>query len=170
MQRTGILFVCLGNICRSPLAEGVFVHMARHRGVLERFRVDSAGTGAWHVGKPADARSIAVARKHGITLPSIARQVDPDLDLLDPAAAPDAGFHWLIAMDQSNKAELIELGAAPARVHLLRSFDPRLAGEPEHRIEVPDPYYGGPDGFDKVYEMVSAACAGLLDELIAARG
>ena len=72
-DQTGVLFVCLGNICRSPLAEGIFIHLARERGVLDRFRVDSCGTGGWHAGERADPRSIAVAAKYGIELPSIAR-------------------------------------------------------------------------------------------------
>lgn len=162
-DQTGVLFVCLGNICRSPLAEGVFLHLARQRGVQHRFRVDSAGTGRWHVGKRADPRSLAVARRAGIELPSIARQVDPETDF-DPSLG---GFHWLIAMDQANAADLIDLGAARERVRLLRSFDPSLAGKPDHAIEVPDPYFGGDRGFDDVFAMVHTACAGLLDHLLA---
>lgn len=162
----GVLFVCLGNICRSPLAEGLFIHMARARGALHRFRVDSAGTGRWHVGNPADPRSIAVARKHGVELPSRARQVDPDSDFFDPLDPDIPGFDWLIAMDQSNAARLIELGAPPPRVRLMRSFDPALAGKPEHHLEVPDPYYGGEQGFDDMYAMLHAACLGMLDTLL----
>ena len=73
--RTGLLFLCLGNICRSPLAEGIFIHLATERGVIDRFRVDSAGTGGWHVGNPPDPRSVAVAEKNGVRLPSLARQL-----------------------------------------------------------------------------------------------
>jgi protein-tyrosine phosphatase len=157
---TGILFVCMGNICRSPLAEGLFLHLARQRGVHEQFRVDSAGTGGWHAGNPADPRTIAVAHKRGVPVLSRARQVDPRADFIEPG--PDAGFHWLIGMDMDNCERLIMLGAPEERVRLLRSFDPALAGEPPHRLEVPDPYYGGPDGFELMYAMINSACEGLL--------
>jgi protein-tyrosine phosphatase len=157
----GVLFVCLGNICRSPLAEGLFIHLARERGVLERFRVDSAGTGAWHVGKPADPRSIAVARAHGVHLPSVARQVDPETDFVR--------FGLILAMDRSNRTDLLDLGAARERVRLMRSFDPTLVGASEQELDVPDPYYGDGDGFERVYEMLLRATTGLLDDF-AARG
>ena len=162
-QTTGILFVCMGNICRSPLAEGLFIHLARERGLHERFRVDSAGTGGWHAGNPADPRTIAVAQKHGVPVLSRARQVNPPSDFLAPT--PDAGFHWLIGMDMDNCERMITLGAPEERVRLLRSFDPSLAGEPPHRLEVPDPYYGGADGFDQMYEMIHSACSGLLEHM-----
>lgn len=149
---TGVLFVCLGNICRSPLAEGIFIHMARERGVLERFRIDSCGTGAWHAGEPADPRSVAVASKHGIELPSIARQFDPRRDVEE--------FGWIIAMDRQNRHNLVKAGAPDERVRLMMSFHPDPPVD-----EVPDPYYGGPDGFDKVYDMLRAACEGMLAEL-----
>lgn len=153
-----LLFVCLGNICRSPLAEGLFIHLARERGVLDRFRVDSAGTGAWHVGKPADPRSIAVARTHGVHLPSVARQVDPESDF--------ERFDLILAMDRSNRTDLLDLGAPRERVRLMRSFDPTLTGVPEHDLDVPDPYYGRGDGFQRVYEMLLRATTGLLEELV----
>jgi len=156
--QTGVLFVCLGNICRSPLAEGLFLHEAGRRGERERFLVDSAGTGHWHVGKPADPRSLAVARKYGIDLPSIARQVDPGTDF--------DRFEWIVAMDRDNRMDLLDLGAPERRVHLLRSFDPALSSARERDLDVPDPYFGGDDGFDRVYEMVRSAAGGLLDRLL----
>lgn len=162
-QTTGVLFVCMGNICRSPLAEGLFLHLAKERGLHERFRVDSAGTGGWHAGNPADPRTIAVATRHGVPVLSRARQVDPRTDFKDPET--DRGFHWLIGMDLDNCERMITLGAPEERVRLLRSFDPALAGQPPHRLEVPDPYYGGPDGFDLMYEMIHSACNGLLEHL-----
>jgi len=149
-----VLFVCLGNICRSPLAEGVFAHMVKQEGLSDRFHVDSAGTGAWHAGERPDPRSIRVAADHGVELPGQARQVTPD-DLLR--------FDWVVPMDRDNQAELERLAkvhGGTARIRLLRSFDAEADGD-----EVPDPYYGGPGGFDRVYDMVHAACAGLLDEL-----
>ncbi len=153
-ERTGVLFVCLGNICRSPLAEGLFIHAARERGVLDRFDIDSCGTGDWHAGNPADPRSIAVARKHGIELPSRARQL---------RAAPDfERFEWVIAMDRSNQADLIAAGSKQGRTHLMMAFHADHAGKPSKAPDVPDPYYGGADGFDEVYEMLTGACEGLL--------
>lgn len=152
-DRIGVLFVCLGNICRSPLAEGLFIHLARDRGVLDRFEVDSCGTGGWHVGKQADPRSIDVARRHGVELPSRARQVD---------AATDWRFDHVLAMDRSNRGDLLALGAPRERVSLMRAWDATLDGE----HDVPDPYYGGADGFDEVYGMLERACAGLLDALV----
>ncbi len=152
-DKTGVLFVCLGNICRSPLAEGIFIHLAHERGVLDRLRVDSAGTGGWHVGNRADPRSIAVAHKHGIELPSRARTFD------DGAHEAEL-FPWLIAMDRQNQRDMIARGAPREHVHLMLSFHPDPPCE-----EVPDPYYGGDEGFDSVYEMLASACAGLLDRL-----
>ncbi|MEX2219015.1 MAG: low molecular weight protein-tyrosine-phosphatase [Phycisphaerales bacterium] len=156
-ERTGVLFVCLGNICRSPLAEGVFIHRARERGVLDRFEVDSCGTGAWHVGECADHRSIAVARRHGIELPSIARQVCP---------ADFGRFDWLIAMDRANVHTLSRAGAPAERVRLMRSFDPVMMHRPVHELDVPDPYDWPGDGFEEVFQMLDAACAGLLEYLV----
>lgn len=154
-DRTAVCFVCLGNICRSPLAEGLFIHLARERGVLGRFDVDSCGTGGWHVGNPPDPRSIAVATKHGIELPSRARKFDRRRD-------PER-FNLLLAMDRQNRDDLLDAGCAPEQVRLMRSFDPALANVSERELDVPDPYYGGNSGFDDVYEMLVAACGGLLD-------
>jgi protein-tyrosine phosphatase len=154
---TGVLFVCLGNICRSPIAEGIFIHLARERNASHLFRVESAGTGGWHVGELPDRRAIAVAAKHGLRLTSRAQQVDP--------AAHFKAFDWLIPMDRANRDDLFQLGAPPERVRLLRSFDPALAAAAEHHLDVPDPYYGGDSGFDEVYAMSRAACGGLLDFL-----
>jgi protein-tyrosine phosphatase len=156
-ERTGVLFVCLGNICRSPLAEGIFIDMSRKAGVRERFEVDSCGTGAWHVGECADHRSLAVAQRHGIELPSVARQLE---------AADFGRFDWLIAMDRANVRTLLRAGAPATRVRLMRSFDPAIAQRPEHELDVPDPYDGPGDGFEEVYQMLAAACRGLLDYLV----
>ncbi len=152
-EPTRVLFVCLGNICRSPLAEGVFLHLVREAGLAHRFEVDSAGTGDWHAGERPDPRAIAVAKKHGVALPSRARQVTPaDLDLFD----------HVLAMDRENLRDLERMSrrSARARVRLLREHDPVRDGD-----DVPDPYYGGPSGFDLVYEMVHRSCSALLVEL-----
>jgi protein-tyrosine phosphatase len=156
-QTNALLFVCMGNICRSPLAEGVFLHLANQRGLADRFTVDSCGTGAWHAGEEPDRRSIAVAKKHGITLPSIARQLRVPADFED--------FDLLIAMDQDNIHNMLEASAPANRIRLLRSFDPALAAQADKNPEVPDPYYGQGDGFQLVYDMILNACIGLLDEL-----
>ena len=153
-QRTSVLFVCLGNICRSPLAEGVFRHLATERGPDHEFLVDSAGTGAWHVGEPPDRRSVEVAARHGITVNGRARKVRPD-DL--------QSFDLVVAMDRENLEDLENLADAHgsrARLHLLREFDSRRTGD-----DVPDPYYGGPNGFETVYHMVRRSCEGLLETL-----
>ena len=154
---TRVLFVCLGNICRSPLAEGVFRELIREEAVDHRYQVDSAGTGAWHVGEPADRRSRAVAQKHGIALEGRARQVS-DEDFRD--------FDVIIAMDRENQGNLERIrNGGSARLHLLREFDP----EAEDDAEVPDPYYGGPGGFDEVYDIVHRSCVELLEALEADR-
>jgi protein-tyrosine phosphatase len=162
-----ILFVCMGNICRSPLAEGVFLHLAAERGLADRFRVDSAGTGGWHIGNPPDRRAQAVAEKHGIHLPSRARQIDPPRDWDD--------FDLVIVMDHQNLDHCLGEGAPPQRTRLLRAYDDELreAGESADAAhdrlsvlgigEVPDPYFGGDDGFDTVFSMVQRSCARLLD-------
>jgi protein-tyrosine phosphatase len=150
-----ICFVCLGNICRSPTAEGVFVHLVRDAGLHDRLVVDSAGTAAYHAGERPDRRSLAAARARGIELPGRARQF---------VAADFARFDYVIAMDKKNLAEL--LGLAPdddarAKVHLFRHFDP----DAPRGAEVPDPYYGGGDGFETVLDICASASHGLLVHL-----
>jgi protein-tyrosine phosphatase len=154
-ERISVLFVCLGNICRSPLAEGVFRDLVQKRGVADRFDIDSAGTGGWHVGEPPDSRATLVASSHGVVLESRARQVvEEDL----------TRFDWVIAMDRDNLSALQRLGVdSDAEVHLLREFDPSGDGD-----EVPDPYYGGASGFQAVYEMIQRSCEGLLDHILRA--
>lgn len=157
----GVLFVCLGNICRSPLAEAVFSDLARKRQVLDRFDIDSCGTGGWHEGEDADPRSRAVAAKYGVPMNHSARQLDPASDFVR--------FEHLVAMDRENQRGILAAGSrykiSESRVRLLREFDPGLRGSPPHELEVPDPYYGGPEGFEQVYRMVTAACDGLLERL-----
>jgi len=149
-----VLFVCLGNICRSPLAEGVFQALAAEAGMKDLCRVDSAGTGAYHVGEAPDPRSVAVAHEHGIALEGLARQVTPhDLERFD----------WIVAMDASNRRSLQALPGpgSPPRIVLLRDFDPESPG-----ADVPDPYYGGGDGFERVFEIVNRSCRSLLQEIL----
>lgn len=153
-----LLFVCMGNICRSPMAEGMMRHVLVEAGLGARVEVDSAGTGAWHVGDAADPRARAAARRRGIDLHSIARQVTRgDLD----------SFDLVLAADAENQRELLRLaGEDPkrrAKVRLLREFDQASVSKGD--LEVPDPYYGGPADFDDVLDIVDAACRGLLTEI-----
>jgi len=152
--KTRVLFVCLGNICRSPLAEGVFRNQVEAAGLTDKFEIDSAGTGSWHVGERPDARAAMVARDHGVELDSRARQVR-DEDLRD--------FDYVIAMDRENLRSLQRMADATggdAEVVLLRAYDPDPEGE-----EVPDPYYGGVRGFEDVYQILTRSCEGLLVQL-----
>jgi protein-tyrosine phosphatase len=152
-----ILFVCLGNICRSPTAEGVMRAMVRKAGLESSIELDSAGTGGWHVGSPPDERATETALAQGIVLEGAARQVRAE-DFDD--------FDLILAMDSSNLAELRRLAPdeqTRSRVRMLRELDPASAGLED--LDVPDPYYGGPRGFEDVLDLVQAACAGLLEEV-----
>lgn len=151
---TRVLFVCMGNICRSPAAEGVFLHLVAEAGLEDCFTVDSAGTGGWHVGHRADRRMIAAAERRGIHLPSRARQIE---------AADLQRFDHILTMDADNLAAVQRLERqAPggARISPLTDHCRRLRSP-----EVPDPYYGGEDGFERVLDLLEDACAGLLDNL-----
>jgi protein-tyrosine phosphatase len=152
-----ILFVCMGNICRSPTAEGVMRALLRDEGLDGQIELDSAGTGGWHAGDPPDARATAAARARGIELEGAARRV---------TAADFEAFDLLIAMDRENERDLLARAPDPearAKVRLLREFDPASAATGD--LDVPDPYYGGPNGFERVLDLVEAACRGLLDEV-----
>ena len=142
-----VVFVCSGNICRSPIAEKVFAAELERAGLADGVRVTSAGTGGWHVGDPADERAAAVLRAAGYPSDHRARQVD----------AEALGADLIVALDDTHRRALCDVGAS--RVRLLRSFDPTA---PEG-AEVPDPYYGGDDGFDEVLAMIQAAVPGMLD-------
>jgi protein-tyrosine phosphatase len=146
----------MGNICRSPTAEGVMRALLRDQDLEDAVEVDSAGTGAWHIGNPPDARAMAAAGARGVALTGAARQV---------AAADFADYDLILAADRDNLRELQAVlpAGARAKLHLLREFDPDAAGAPD--LDVPDPYYGGDDGFEHVLDLVEAACRGLLDAL-----
>ena len=150
-----VLFVCLGNICRSPLAEGLFQRKVTEAGLADRVIVDSAGTGGWHVGAPPDRRMSATAADRGTDLSSLqARQLErADLD----------EFDHVFVMDKSNLHDTLALdpdGDHGTRVRLFREFDP----EPGD-YQVPDPYYGGPEGFDRVYDIVDRTTDAILGRL-----
>ena len=155
MKPVRLSFVCLGNICRSPTAEAVMRHLIEREGLQQKIVIDSAGLGDWHLGHERDARSRAVGKRRGIPLAGVARQFQPE---------DFERFDYVLAMDRQNRDGLLRLAPdeeARAKVRLLRSFDP--AAPPG--AEVPDPYYGGPRGFDEVFDICQAACAGLLARL-----
>ncbi len=149
-----VLFVCMGNICRSPTAHGVFRHLVEEAGLADRILIDSAGTHSYHVGSPPDQRAQATALERGFDL--------SDLRARQAVSADFAEFDYLLAMDRDNYRGLkaISLPGYEERLHLFMDFAPRLG-----RKEVPDPYYGGPKGFEDVFDMVSEASQGLLSHI-----
>ncbi len=152
MSGARVLFVCLGNICRSPMAKWVFAEVVRREGLEGVIEIDSCGTGAWHVGEGADARAAATARGKGLDTTHTARQLCAD-DF-------DA-FDLIVVMDRKNKRDVLAAGAPGERVHLMRAFDRTLGGE----ADVPDPYYGGDEGFEEVYAMLVRSAEGLVEEV-----
>jgi len=147
-----VCFVCLGNICRSPTAEGVMRHLVREEGLEGHVVADSAGTGSWHVGEAPDARARRAGARRGIAIEGRARQF---------RAGDFSRFEYVLAMDRANYDVLRELARGAEqrkRIHLLRSFDPSSPRD----ASVPDPYYGGDDGFDEVLDLCLSACRGLL--------
>lgn len=154
MTRTRVLFVCMGNICRSPTAEGVFRHVAEQADLLAHVDIDSAGTIAHHAGEPPDRRATAAAKQRGIDLTGQrARQVRDD---------DFAAFDHILAMDRDNLADL-ERRCPDEHKGKLRLFLPLAAGLDTD--EVPDPYYGGDEGFERVLDLIEAAARALVDEL-----
>ncbi len=153
-RKIGVLFVCLGNICRSPAAEGCFLHLLAEEQLQAAFHVDSAGTGHWHVGQPADARMRQAAAHRGLLLPSRARQIQPaDLER----------FAHILTMDNQNLAAVRQLArgaTVQATIEPITRYCRR-----HHLEEVPDPYYGGAAGFEQVLDILEDACEGFLASL-----
>ena len=150
-----VCFVCLGNICRSPTAEGIMKSMIQKENLQHLIRVDSAGTSAFHKGEPADPRSQKAARVRGYDLTSRARGF---------SKREIGEFHYIIAMDTTNKQRLLSMcsnGPQKEKISLLRDFDPDAPPE----SSVPDPYYGGEDGFETVLDICERGCAGLLESI-----
>lgn len=154
MKKVSVLFVCMGNICRSPTAQGVFEQLVQSQGLAEHIAIDSAGTHAYHIGNPPDQRSQAAAQNRGLDLSGQrARRVEsPDFERFD----------YILAMDRSNLEDLQHLARQEQleRIHLFMRFATRW-----HVDEVPDPYYGGGSGFERVLDMVEDAAAGLLEHI-----
>lgn len=147
-----VCFVCLGNICRSPTAEGIFIDMIQRAGLTDQIAIDSAGTGSWHIGANADPRSIEAASRHNIELGSKARQF---------VASDLKRFDLIIAMDHQNLRDLRAMtrdASLAAKIHLLRSFSPNSDGD----LDVPDPYYCGDQGFEQVFQICQQSLSGLL--------
>jgi protein-tyrosine phosphatase len=162
MAEQRLLFVCLGNICRSPAAEGVFLHLLERQGLEDRFLIDSAGTGGWHVGRTADRRMRAAAERRGIHLPSRARQLERG-DLIQ--------FDRILTMDDENlrTVQLLARELTGSQAAGLAVIEPITRYCRRFRTrEVPDPYYGGDDGFEQVLDLLEDACEGLLASLMPA--
>jgi protein-tyrosine phosphatase len=156
MARHRLLFVCLGNICRSPMAEGVFRRIAEEEGVLDLFDIDSAGLGHWHIGQAPDGRAQKAARDRGIDISGqSARQVKH---------GDFARFDLLLAMDEANFQELVQLAPADARHKVRRFLDFAATARTK---DVPDPFFGGPEGFDHALDLIEQAARGLLVSLTA---
>ena len=151
---THLLFVCLGNIIRSPLAENLLRFQAEQAKVDGKYIVDSAGTAAYHLGESPDPRMQRTAESHGVSDGGTARQVqESDFD----------EFDWIIAMDRQNRRDLLQIAGTPekrAKIRLMRDFDPE-----QDDPDVPDPYYGGAEGFENTYQIVERSVHGLLEAL-----
>ncbi len=154
-KKISVVFICMGNICRSPTAEGVFRHVVKERNLQDVIKIDSAGTHAYHIGEPPDLRSQATAKSRGVDLSmQRARKVE---------AIDFERFDYVIAMDRSNYENLKALATVEQqeKLHLFMGFTNEW-----DNAEVPDPYYGGGDGFTNVFDMVQSASEGLLETIV----
>ncbi len=152
-EKVSVLFVCMGNICRSPTAEGVFRHFVHEAGLADRIRIDSAGTHAYHTNEPADRRASAAAERRGYSLADIrARRIQPE---------DFESFDYIIAMDLLNHVTLVDQADAEHHEKIKLFLEYSSADEDE----VPDPYYGGATGFERVLDLVEDASRGLLETL-----
>jgi protein-tyrosine phosphatase len=154
MDKVKVLFVCLGNICRSPLAEAIFKHKVSERGLDKAVEADSCGTSNYHIGDQPDPRTIANARQNGVAINHCGRQLsEEDFKMFD----------YILAMDKSNYQNILRLpisSAFSSKIKMMRDFDPVAKGE------VPDPYYGGQKGFQEVFDILSRSMDGFIDHLM----
>jgi protein-tyrosine phosphatase len=153
MRKTKVLFVCLGNICRSPLAEAIFKHKLKERGLENQIEADSCGTSNYHIGDNPDPRTIANAKKNGVTIDHCGRQLSVN-DLED--------FDYILAMDGSNFSNIHRIlrdEKHKPKIQMMRDYDPQGKGD------VPDPYYGGEKGFQEVFDILDRTMEGFLDKL-----
>jgi len=155
IRNKSVLFVCMGNICRSPTAEGVFRHVVKKRNLQDQISIDSAGTHAYHIGESPDSRSQSTALSRGVNLSAQRARKAVGEDFVR--------FDYVIAMDRSNYEDLKQLGqgADLSKLHLFMSFAKAWDND-----EVPDPYYGGANGFEEVFDMVQSASEGLLEHIL----
>lgn len=156
MEKKKVLFVCMGNICRSPSAEAVFTGIAKKAGLIKNFEVDSAGTSGWHAGAPADKRMQGHAIKRGYNLTSISRKFNSDSDF--------DYFDIIIGMDDQNIEALKSMARNAedlAKIHKMTDF-----AKEWNYDEVPDPYYGGEEGFELVLDLLEDSCEGLMEKLV----
>ena len=156
MDKTSILFVCLGNICRSPAAEAIFQNLINDKGIGDQFIVDSAGTGSWHVGKKADSRMRFAAKQRNINITSNARQIRED---------DFHKFKYILVMDNSNFKNVIDLknrvkGSDFAKILKIQDFSSSF-----NEKEVPDPYFGGDSGFDHVLDILEDSVSCFLEDI-----
>ncbi len=154
MKKQSVLFVCLGNICRSPAAEAIFLDLINKKGLNDSFIVDSAGTGSWHIGKKADTRMRIASRKRGVEIISRARQIN---------SSDFEKFNYIVAMDDSNYENIIDMKSRKslsdfASIKKIQNFRSIF-----QEIEVPDPYFGGDEGFDNVLDILEDSVSGFLD-------
>ena len=157
MNKESVLFVCLGNICRSPAAEAFFNNLIHQKGISSRFYVDSAGTGSWHVGKKADSRMSLAAKKRGINITSKARQINKN---------DFEKFNYILVMDDSNFKNVLDLknkesASDFAKILKIQDYASKFSIQ-----EVPDPYFGGVDGFDNVLDILEDSVSGFLETII----
>ena len=156
MKKKAVLFVCLGNICRSPAAEAIFIHLINKKGLKNKFIVDSAGTGSWHIGKEADPRMRIAAQKRGVEILSIARQIN---------VKDYQKFNYIIAMDDSNFKNINDLKSRKSLSDF--SFIDKIQNFRSvfKEKEVPDPYFGGDKGFDNVLDILEDSVSGFLNTI-----
>ena len=154
-----ILFTCLGNICRSPLAEAIFKHLVIKRGLMEHFEIDSCGTSRYHLGDNPDHRTVKVAQAHNIPISHKGRQIQ---------ASDIEQFNIIVAMDSNNLHDIkrIKTGLKnKSKIILMRDYDTEEAG-----TDVPDPYFGGDKGFEDVFSILNRSCRNMLNELVEEHG
>ena len=156
MKKISVLFVCLGNICRSPAAEAIFINLLKKKGLADGFIVDSAGTGSWHIGKKSDSRMRIAAERRGINILSRARQITShDFDK----------FNYILAMDNSNFRDIndLKIRTSASDFGSIRKIQDFRSVFKEQ--EVPDPYFGGDEGFDHVLDILEDSVGGLLESI-----